>query len=313
MKKYNNLIIDCNNLYARAFYVCKQKTQKMPDVINQTIQLSLKMILNLQHKFLEGDGSIYVLADNPTSKITMRKELSGGEYKADRMKETDGYYRGIDYLLVILNNYSSTFKTVRIKHLEADDLVPSILENCIGNSLLISTDMDWARSISISVDWYNIKEIYDVEKFTKHFKFYPTVNSITLYKSLLGDVSDNIQGIKNLTNQVALNIIKYYTDVFDLINSVKKNDEKSYSLSEHTKKLILSNERKLVINHNIIYFCEVDKTEIKTSIIKGAFNPKALSILYKSMDFPNNFDSRIEEKKQSFGDIFSNFSQIDRK
>jgi len=313
MKKYNNLIIDCNNLYARAFYVCKQKTHKLPDVINQTIQLSLKMILNLQNKFLEEDGFIYVLADNPTSKITMRKELSGGEYKANRMKETDGYYRGIDYLLIILNNYSTTFKTVRIKHLEADDLVPSILENCIGNSLLISTDMDWARSISISTDWYNVKEIYDIEKFTKRFKFYPTVNSITLYKCLLGDTSDNIQGIKNLTEQVALNIIRFYKDAFDLISSVKKNDERSYNLSEHTKKLILLNEKRIIVNHNIIYFCEVDKNEIKTSIISGNFNSKALSILYKSMDFPNNFDPRIKNHNQSFEDIFTDFAKVDRK
>ena len=173
--------------------------------------------------------------------------------------------------------------------------------------------MDWARSISISTDWYNVKEIYDIEKFTKRFKFYPTVNSITLYKCLLGDTSDNIQGIKNLTEQVALNIIRFYKDAFDLISSVKKNDERSYNLSEHTKKLILLNEKRIIVNHNIIYFCEVDKNEIKTSIISGNFNSKALSILYKSMDFPNNFDPRIKNHNQSFEDIFTDFAKVDRK
>lgn len=313
MKKYDNLIIDCNNLWARAFYVCKQQTQKMPDVINKTIQLSIKMILKLRKDFLIDNGKIWVLADNPTSRLVMRKELSGGEYKSNRMKESDGYYRGIDYLLIVLNNYSEQFKTSRIKHLEADDLVPPILEYCSGVSLLVSTDMDWARSISSCVDWYDTKMVYDQEAFKKHWKFYPTVDSITLYKSLLGDPSDNIQGVQNMTPQVALNIIANYKDVFSLLASVKKNDEKSYCLSEHTKKLITNNEKRLVINHNVIYFCEVDKPEIKACIINGTFNPKALAILYKSLDFPLNFDSRIESPKQSFGDIFSNFAETKRK
>lgn len=313
MKKYDNLIIDCNNLWARAFYVCKQQTQKMPDVINTTIQHSIKMLMKLRKDFLVDDGKIWVLADNPTSRLVMRKELSGGEYKADRMKESDGYYRGIDYLLIVLNNYSEQFRTARIKHLEADDLVPSMLEHCNGVSLLVSTDMDWARSISPFVDWYDSKIVYDQETFRKHWKFTPTVDSITLYKSLLGDPSDNIQGVQNMTSQVALNIISNYKDVFSLLASVKKNDEKSYCLSEHTKKLIINNEKRLVINHNVIYFCEVDKSEIKACIINGTFNPKALAILYKSLDFPLDFDSRIENPKQSFGDIFSNFAEVDRK
>ena len=307
------MLIDCNNLWARAFYVCKKKTQKMPDVINETIQLSLKMILKLEADRLKDNGTIWVLADNPTSKLVMRKELSGGEYKATRLKETDGYYRGIDYLLILLANYSSTFKTARIKHLEADDLVPSILEHCTGSSLLVTTDMDWARSISISVDWFDTKTVYDQEKFKQRWKFHPTVDSITLYKSLLGDPSDNITGVPSMTVQVALNIVGSFTDVFELLGAVKKNTEASYILSAHTKKLILTHEKRLVMNHNVIYFCEVDKNEIKACIASGEFNPKSLLILYKSFNFPDTFDSRVVRNVQSFQDIFSTFDKTARK
>ncbi len=72
---YKNLIIDINNLWARAFYVCKKETQRMPDLINKTIQHSMKMIFSLQSKYCD-DGIVWLLADNPTSKLIMRKELS---------------------------------------------------------------------------------------------------------------------------------------------------------------------------------------------------------------------------------------------
>ena len=309
---YKNLIIDVNNLWARAFYVCKKETQRMPDLINKTIQHSMKMIFSLQSKYCD-DGIVWLLADNPTSKLIMRKELSDGKYKANRLKETDGYYRGIDYLIIILNNYSDKFKSVRLKHLEADDLVPTILESTIGNSLLVSTDMDWARSIDKNVDWFNTKQIFSIDNFEQHWKFKPTVDSITLWKSLVGDVSDNIDGVKGITETVALNIVNNFSSVYDLLDSVKKKLEKSNLLSEFTKTVILKNERHLLMNHNCIYFCEVDKREVESCIMNGCFNEKALSILYKTLDFPKGFDVRIHDEQISFGDIFSNFAQTDRR
>ena len=69
----------------------------------------------------------------------------------------------------MLNNYSDKFKSVRLKHLEADDLVPTILESTIGNSLLVSTDMDWARSIDKNVDWFNTKQIFTISNLNDKF------------------------------------------------------------------------------------------------------------------------------------------------
>lgn len=309
---YKNLIIDVNNLWARAFHICKKETQRFPDLINKTIHFSMKMIFTLQKKYCD-EGIVWFLADNPTSKLTMRKELSDGKYKSNRLKETDGYYRGIDYLIIVLNNYSEKFKSVRLKHLEADDLVPTILESTIGNSLLVSTDMDWARSIDRNTDWFNTKQIFNLENFESHWKFKPTVDSITLWKSLIGDTADNIDGIKGITETIALNIINNFSNVYDLLDCVKKKTEKSKLLSEFTKTTILKNERLLLVNHNCIYFCDVDKKEIESCIMHGSFNEKALSILYKSLDFPKGFDVRIQDEQISFGDIFSSFAQTDRK
>ena len=311
--QFNSLIIDTNEFYKRAFYVmCKQNQKESSNIIiNKTVQLTFSMILKLKKEYLLEDGTIYVLADNPVSKATIRKNLDS-TYKLNRDRESDGYYRGIDYLLMLGNYYSTQFKTIRITHLEADDLVPEILNLCTGSTLLCSSDLDWSRCMSENVFWYNHDTVHTQDTFQKKYKFRPTEKTVTLYKTLLGDKSDNIPCINNFTEQMALNLVYNFDDIFEVLDCIKKNNSKAYLMSDYTKRLILTNEKRLITNHNLVYFSECSSFEIKQALIDGSFNSRALSILYKSLDFPPNFDSRVEDHTMSFGDIF-NFEEINRK
>lgn len=314
MNKYNNLIIDVNEFYKSAFSViCKNNANEAQDfIINKTIQLCFQMILKVKSNYLIDDGFVYVLADNPTSKLSIRKKLDE-DYKSTRIKESDGYYRGIDFELLICQYYSEQFNTCRVKRLEADDLVPEILKLCNGDTLLCSSDLDWARCMSDKVHWYNHKEIFTQQSFKSRFKYTPDERSITLMKVLMGDLSDNIPPIKGMNEQTALNIVLNFDDTYEVLSCLKKNTEKSYLVSDYVRKLLLANEDRLLKNHNLVYFCEVSKEEVSQALIKGSFNSNALSILYKSLNFPTNFDSRIEDKKISFGDIFSSFDEVQRR
>lgn len=310
---HDYLIIDTNNLYARAYYVAKKDLIKSQEVINATVLLTLKMILNLKKEYLSDSGIVYVLADNPTSKLSLRKKLDD-QYKANRIKEDDGYYRGIDYVLLLCSYYSEQFITSRIKRMEADDLVPAIIKTLPSFSkiLLVSADMDWSAHMTPEIDWLDRNTLYTQESFKKRYKFTPNINTVTLFKSLMGCTSDNIPAIKDVTEQMALNIITHFKDVFDLLDNIQKNTEDSYKLSDFTKKVILSNKTRLITNHNLVFFNEICDSEIKQSMTKSAFNPKALQILYKALNFPVNFDNRIESESISFGDIFS-FDEVNRK
>lgn len=312
--KYDNLIIDANEFYKSAFSViCKNNTNDAQDIIiNKTIHLCFLMILKTKSSYLKDGGLIYVLADNPTSKVVIRKKLDEG-YKSNRLRESDGYYRGIDFLLLVCEYYSEQFNTCRVKRLEADDLVPVVLQMCVGDTLLCSSDLDWARCMSDTVHWYNHKEIYTQQSFKLKFKYTPDEKSITLMKVLTGDISDNIPQIKGMNEQTALNIVLNFDDIYEVLSTIKRNTEKAYLLSDYIKKLLLLNEERLIKNHNLIYFCEVSNEEISQALLRGSFNEHALSILYKSLNFPSNFDSRIEDKKISFGDIFNNFDEVNRR
>lgn len=311
--KYNKIIVDSNNIFARAYGVI-DKTLSSQDALNSAIHLATKMILKIKEEYLLEDGVCYLLADNPTSKLSMRKNIDS-TYKVNRIKESDGYYRAIDYVLLLFSYYSEQFKTSRLLKMEADDLVPAIIRTFNQNDkvLLVSTDLDWARCMSQNVDWLDNKDLLNQQTFKGKYKFIPDERTVTIYKVLLGDKSDNIPPIKGLNEQTVLNIISSFKDVFDLLDCLQKNTTKAYDISDYTKKIILENKSRIITNHNLVYFNEVSDSDIKQATINGQFNMKALQILYQSLNFPINFDKRIESKQTSFGDIFTQFDQVNRK
>lgn len=311
--KYNNILIDLCDYYHRSFAIKQKEISDGRTLLNETVILTIKQVLNLKKNYLEDNGTLWVLVDNPTSKIRNRRQLDPS-YKSNRIKESDPFYRGLDYTFIILSKYDSNINCVRIKALEADDLVKPIIDEFIPNqkNLLASADMDWARCMSENTHWLSRNGIHTQETFKETYKFTPNENTVTLYKSIQGDNSDNIPAIKGINEQTTLNIIENYFNVYDIFESIKRKDKKSELLSDYTKKHLLENKDRLILNHQLIYFNYVSKQEISSAIIKGQFNETALKIFYEQINFPPSFDKRIKIKKPTIDDVFS-FDDIKRK
>lgn len=307
--QYDNIIIDTNDYYHRSFAIKKDEFESSKDLINATIVLTVQQILNIKEKYLKENGIVWVLADNPTSKKVIRKQLDPS-YKANRIKESDPFYRGIDFTLLLFSKYSDQFRISRIKTYEADDLTKPLLESFSKNetTLLCSADLDWSRSMSSNVHWLSRKKLYTQESFKDEYKFIPNEQTVTLYKSLLGDDSDNIPAIKGINEQTALNIVHNYKDVFDLLSSLNRDN----ILSSFAKNTIKENKDRLILNHQLIYFSSISQEEIQQATIKGCFDQKALSILYNTLGFNRGFDSRIKYEETNFNKVFD-FDQIKRK
>ena len=313
MKIYDNVIVDVSDLYHRSFSI-KKKELEGRNLLNETIILTVKQILNLRAKYLAENGIVWCAFDNPTSKIVNRRLLDPELYKATRLKESDPFYRGLDYTFVLLSKYDKGINCIRIKSMEADDLVKPLIETFPENqkNLLASADMDWARCMSENTHWLSRNGIHTQETFKETYKFTPNENTVTLYKSIQGDNSDNIPAIKGINEQTTLNIIENYFNVYDIFESIKRKDKKSELLSDYTKKHLIENKDRLILNHQLIYFNYVSKQEISSAIIKGQFNETALKIFYEQINFPPSFDKRIKIKKPTIEDVFS-FDDIKRK
>lgn len=93
---------------------------------------------------------------------------------------------------------------IAMDNIEADDVIGYIsqhLESEDRNSIIMSTDKDFLQLISSHCRVYNPvkKKLYHVDTVLEEYNIHP--NNFILYRSVTGDKSDNIKGIKGIGPQ----------------------------------------------------------------------------------------------------------------
>ena len=102
-----------------------------------------------------------------------------------------------------------------LDHIEADDTIAYFSELVTkngGNSIIYSTDKDFLQMVSDSVKLYNPvkKKTFDVDVVLETYGVHPS--NFVFYRSLLGDKSDNIDGIKGAGEKT---VLKYIPELVD--------------------------------------------------------------------------------------------------
>ena len=320
LMKYDNILIDTSNFYMRAYAVNQDLTAELEDgtkIITGGIYTALKMVASVENKFLKPDGKVYFLFDNCYSGDNRRK-LIDPEYKSNRTKKDDGFYRSIDIFQTLLLNYKDNFRCVKCEGYEADDLVESLVKTFPEDeeTLLVSNDMDWFRSITAycHVAKYEMRDyvVYKPVDFTDKFGFEPSVKNIVLYKAFRGDTSDNIPaGVPGIREKDLTRLILDYDSMTDLLSKITGNQY----ISPGLKQKILSNSSRLMLNEKLVSFQVMGEQQILDSIYRCKFNAKILHSLYKSLNFQiSKIDPRVAKffSKDETPVSNSNFFKFDK-
>jgi 5'-3' exonuclease len=282
------------------------------------IYTSLKMIQRIESNYLSENGRVYFLFDNPSSGEVRRQDIDP-DYKINRKKKDPQFYRGLDYLQLVLRNYKSGYRVIQRPETEADDLVVPILKSFEGHNhfvLLVSNDMDWSRAIDDKVHWLvhsgDKDVIYDRDLFFNKYGFYPGPDEVCLYKALRGDVSDNIiAGVKNIPEQVVLEIIHKVKSIQNMF--LKLSD---IQIDEQWKKAIRQNKGRIQINLMLIDYQRLSITDIREYTIISEFNKNMLLMYYRIFCFDiNQIDPRLnckEDKPLRDEDFFNSFDSYPR-
>lgn len=280
MVKYDNLIIDVMNTAYRTFnhkaespaYVSKKAVYK------KAVCNFIRKIEELKTAYCHSDANIYLLFDNPTSRIDLqssfyfasRKE-SYAKYKADRAKESKEFYNSIGLLKYYYLVIGPEYHTIQINKLEADDLVKPTLElyNKEPNrALLISNDLDWTRYLSSRVDWmphWGIIESKD--ELSQRLGFPASEQNIVAYKAIFGDASDNIPAIASSTLQDSfIAMCGTFKEASELpIRSCSKEEIERFPVLQH----IAENERQYRINLQLVNAIPVSAEHIRVTTTSG--------------------------------------------
>lgn len=251
--KYNNILVDGNNIFWRYVLAVFKDKISSAEEINQysaVIFNCIKRIKEFHNEYGYDDTKVYILFDNPNSKITARKEIDE-EYKHPRDAKyvPEAFYKALDFVQEILKDYDDCFLVAKADGAEADDLVKPILKMLSGDTLLVSADLDWARSIDQNVHWFNWVKIYNLNLFLEKYGFSPVGNGLTMYKTFRGDNSDNIKNVvPRLPEVVLLHIVENYSNI-DMLMTALWTDEKipkAWKVKIHEAEIFLRTNYKLV-------------------------------------------------------------------
>lgn len=184
------------------------------------------------------------------------------DYKENRMEleEDNNPFMQLDNLYKILD-------FLKIQHFEAskyegDDVISYYCHRYKNDKIfIVSTDKDFYQLINENISIYNYhgknSSIIDLNCFIERYKILP--KQYVLLKSLVGDNSDNIKGIKGIGNKTAAKIIKNHMSIKDIILDP--------SLTLRFKNILIENIDIIKLNLELIdlkkYINDIEEPEIE--------------------------------------------------
>lgn len=191
-----SLIIDGSNLLYRVYWVAESR----PKITNSKgewttpLYLFLKSLKTLQDNFKPNET--WVCWDKKLNypSTNYRKQLAAETYKQNRNCELANkiheQHSTIEEWLAILG-----IKQMYPWSLEADDIISWLVKEKCVSSVIVSVDKDMLQLVDSHTDYYNPikKKLITLDNFTEEVGV--TVDQYVNFKALLGDKSDNIEGI----------------------------------------------------------------------------------------------------------------------
>ena len=266
------LIIDGNNLLFQMFFGMPSKIyNKSGETIHATIGF-ISFVLK-QVKLLNAT-KVCVVFDQDGS-VERKEEYSG--YKENRFSDWDSlnpdevpFYeeekikRCLNYLGI---------KYIDSINMEADDVIASlaILFSIKHQVIISSFDSDFFQLINknTSVLRYRGKAsvMYDEKSFVEKMGFTP--NKYVFYKSLVGDSSDNIKGIKGIGKARATNIVNSCSSFSEFLAKKSTILLKSMSLNiEECQSIYYRNEKIIKLKYIDIIVYEIDDFKYNETRVK---------------------------------------------
>lgn len=214
----------------------------------------LKTIKNNAATF--NTNKLYIAWDRKlTSQVNFRKTLTEGSYKGtrDHVRNKEVY----DSMEGVLEcTYALGIKSVFPGCLEADDIISWLSKTIPGKKVIVSVDNDFAQLVSADTSFYNpIKKVtIDVSNFEENFKLTP--KEYVYYKAIVGDKSDNIEGVGGFGKVKGVKLAKAFANNdLDLINPYKDKIEAnlklvdlSYGINNNTEETDLYNKQLTDLN-----------------------------------------------------------------
>ncbi|MGB9598266.1 MAG: 5'-3' exonuclease, partial [Minisyncoccales bacterium] len=286
MKKKKLIIFDSNAVLYRSFFALPELTTKKGEKIQAVygfFRLLLKIFKELKPNFL-------IFCFDFPAKTFRHYQLK--EYKEKREKMPSELQTQVQKIKKILSE--NNFYILEKEGLEADDLIASLVKDEKTKDLekiIVTKDRDLFQLIDEQTKIYFLESkgkkemILDQERIKNEYQIEPSL--LADLKSLIGDRSDNIQGIRGMGKKTAIEIIKKTGRLKDFFQN-----QDFWKLTEKERLLILKNQDLILRNFSLINL-EPSK-EVEFFLDKGLLNDEKIKSL-KEIFIQLNFKSLLNE------------------
>lgn len=232
MQNETTLLIDGNNTLHRAHWVATNTSKPLVNSKGQetgTLFAFLRTIKANATTFKT--NKIYLAWDTKlTNQANFRKTLTEGTYKGTRDHERN---KSVYSLMpeALKCTRALGIKNIFPGSLEADDVISWLTKTVPGKKTIVSVDNDFAQLVSPEVSFYNPikKTVVDVNNFEECFKLTP--KEYVFFKAIVGDTSDNINGIEGFGKVKGIKLAKAFANNdTELINPYKEKVEENLKL-----------------------------------------------------------------------------------
>ncbi len=291
--RYDALLIDAMNFAYRTFDHKKETPSfvSKKQVFKGAVRNFINRVEQLKEQYMHSDGTVFLLFDNPTSRIDLQssfyfadRKQAFAKYKEDRAKEPKEFYSSLGLLKYYYSVSPNQYCSLQIPRLEADDLVEPVLRLYCKNktALLVTTDYDWTRYVTDDVHWLPGDVPETKEQLSERLGFEITENNIVMLKSLFGDEADNIPAVAPAAMQHSFPAL--CTEIKDaetlpLLACSDANVERFPVLA-----YVRKNERQYRINLQLVNAIKVADRHIAAATVYGRDSRPALLAVREALD-----------------------------
>ncbi len=219
-------IIDGNSLLHRAWHAIPPLTTRDGRVVNAVygFAMVLEKLKEADHPTPSNGVHTHLAVCWDTEGGTFRDEVFDG-YKAGRAEKEQELYDQIPIIQQMLEAHG--IASFGVKGFEADDLIATIAKKAHGKIkvVIVTGDLDALQLVNDSVEVrFFVKGLsqtktYDSAAVQERYGFGP--EHIVDYKSLAGDSSDNIPGVKGIGAKTATELIQRFGSVEEIYKALK--------------------------------------------------------------------------------------------
>ena len=290
------ILIDGNNILFRSYYATAYNGNTMKNSKGFPTN-ALYGLVNMMNKIITEEKPTHIMVAFDKGKTFRHDKYES--YKDGRSETPDELKMQFPKAKELVEAMGINY--FEIDNYEADDIIGTFAKKCNNNpnfnAVIISSDKDLLQLITDEVEVKLLKQVGNIrmtrEEFLNTYGIEPS--RMVDLKSLMGDSSDNIPGVKGIGEKTAISLLKEYGTLDNLYNNIE-------SVKGKVKEKLIADRESAYMSYDLatIYTdvpIEVDFEKIKYN----GYDPFRYIELLEEFEF-YSLIKKLDIKKQNLRD-----------